>query len=118
MRQLLAVILLAACSAPTPIDSAHSSASPQLKPETIGGCNAVNLKINLAADGTIRVNGDPSSMEGVKVAALKKDAACQNAAAMVVYSYDTESPAEPRDAIKLLLEQTIVNLSLIEAGQG
>jgi hypothetical protein len=134
MRLLLATFVLAAaaCSSASGASSsstsgataigngsgAYSSSSPQLKPDTIAGCNAVNLKVDLGPDGTIRVNGETASMEGVKEAALKKDAACQNAAAMVIYSYDAASPAEKRDAIKLLLKETIVNLSLTEAGQG
>ncbi len=134
MRLLLATFLLAAaaCSSASGASSssrsgataiasgseAYSSSSPQLKPDRIAGCNAVNLNVDLGPDGAIRVNGEPTSMEGVKEAAVKKDAACQNAAAMVIYSYDAASPAEMRDAIKLLLKETIVNLSLTEAGQG
>lgn len=122
MRRLLAMFLCAtaACSntAANTTGDAYSSVLPPLKPETIQSCNAVNLAVGLAADGTISVNGEPSTMEGLKAVAVKKDAACQNAAAMVVYAYDTASPAETRDAIKLLLKQTIVNLALTEAGQG
>lgn len=122
MRLLLAIVLVASAGCSSTARGAggevYSSSSTPLKPGTIAGCNGVNLKVELTAEGIIRVNGEQSSMEGLKEAALRKDAACQNAAAMVVYSYDAESPGETRDAIKLLLKQTIVNLSLIEAGQG
>ena len=120
MRQLLAAFLIAtaACSSPAPGGGAYSSSSPALKPETVASCNDVNLKVDLAADGMISVNGARSSLEGVKAAAAKKDAACQNAAAMVIYSYTAGSPAETRDEIMLLLKQTIVNLTLSEVSQG
>lgn len=119
MRQLLAASLLAAaaCSG-GPSGTAHSSAQAQLKPETVAGCNAVKLDIDLGPDGAIRLNGDVVGMEAVKAAAVRKDAVCQNAAAMVTYGYDAIAPAETRDAIKLMLKQTIVHLTLIEMGRG
>lgn len=119
MRQLLTAVLfaVAACSS-GPAGTANSSAQAQLKPETLAGCNAVKLDIDLGSDGAIKLNGDVSGMEGVKAAAVKKDAACQNAPAMVTYSYDAIAPAATRDAIKLMLKQTIVHLTLTEMGRG
>lgn len=119
MRRLLAVVILAvaACSG-GPTGGTHSSAQAELKPETVAGCNAVKLDVDLGADGAIKLNGEVSSMEAVKEVAVKKDAACQSAPAMVTYGYDAAAPAGPRDAIKLMLKQTIVHLTLIEMGRG
>ncbi len=119
MRQLLAAALFVAgaCSG-GPSGMANSSAQAQLKPETLAGCNAAKLDVDIGPDGAIKLNGEASSMEAVREAAIAKDAACQNAPAMVTYSYDAAAPAGPRDAIKLMLKQTIVHLTLIELGRG
>jgi hypothetical protein len=119
MRQILwaAVFVAGACSGGSS-GTASSSAQAQLKPETLAGCNAVKLDVDIGADGVIKLNGDASTMGAVRQAAIAKDAACQNAPAMVTYSYDAAAPAGPRDAIKLMLKQTIVHLTLIEMGRG
>lgn len=120
MRQLLAAsaILASACASAPARGGAYSDTLTPLKPETIASCNAANLAVDLSGDGAILVNNQPATMESLEAAAKAKDAACQNAPAMVLYSYAATAPAEKRDAIKLLLKQTIVHLTLTEASKG
>lgn len=112
---------LAACATePTPaqvgqaIDQIEEPVLPDYKPETSAGCNAVRLSVDLAADGSIRINGAASSLDGLKAAAANKNAACTNAPAMVGYAVAKGVPAARRDAVRDVLSTSIANIALVE----
>lgn len=116
-----AFVGLAACAsdpAPAPVAQAVAQIPepvlPDYKPETAAGCNAVRLSVDLAADGSIRINGAASDMDGLKAAAVKKNAACANAPAMVGYAVAKNVPAKQRDAVRDLLSTGIANIALVE----
>lgn len=110
---------LAACeTAPAqvdpPVDRIAEAPLPDYKPETAAACNAVRLSVDLAVDGSIKVNGAASTMDDLKAAAAAKNAACANAPAMVGFTVATGVPATRRDAVREVLASGIVNLALIE----
>lgn len=114
----LAASLAACTSAPAQVeqtvDQIQEPVLPDYKPETSATCNAVRLSVDLAADGSIKVNGAASSIEGLKAAAAKKNAACLNAPAMVGYAVAAGVPAKQRDGVREVLSTGIVNLALVE----
>lgn len=124
----IAVLVLAAslsaCATATPeqveqkaeqrIDQIEEPVLPDYKPETAATCNAVRLSVDLARDGSIKINGAASDVDGLKAAAAKKNAACTNAPAMVGYAVATGVPATRRDAVRDVLSTSIVNLALVE----
>lgn len=120
------VIVLAACSTTPPAEIAPESAGvapvvetpdaslPDFKPETAAACNAVALRVGLAANGALTVNGQPADSEGLKAAAERKNAACLNAPAMVFFNAPPNVPAATREATLNTLGQIIVNIGVIE----
>lgn len=117
---VLAASLAACASDPAPaqieqaIDQIEEPVLPDYKPETAAACNAVRLSVDLARDGSIKVNGAASDVDGLKAAAANKNAACANAPAMVGYAVATGVPATRRDAVRDVLSTSIVNLALVE----
>lgn len=116
-----AFIGLAGCAsdpAPAPVAQAVAQIPepvlPDYKPETSASCNAVRLSVDLAADGSIKINGAASDIDGLKGAAAKKNAACTNAPAMVGYAVAKSVPAKQRDAVRDVLSTGIANIALVE----
>lgn len=95
-------------------DQIPEAVLPDYKPETAAACNAVRLSVELAKDGSIKVNGAAADMDKLKAAAAAKNAACGNAPAMVGYAVAAGVPAKQRDAVRDVLSTGIVNLALVE----
>ena len=87
---------------------------PDYKPETAAACNAVRMSVDLAVDGSIKVNGAASDLTGVKAAAARKNAACANAPAMVGLAVAKGVPAARSDALRDVLSTAIANIALVE----
>lgn len=85
---------------------------PDFKPETAAACNAVPMRVALSAGGALTVNGVASDQAGLRSAAERKNAACQNAPAMVFFDAPANAPA--REATLTALSQIIVNIGVIE----
>ena len=96
------------------VDRAEEPVLPDYKPETAAACNAVRLSVDLALDGSLKINSKSSDLEGLKAAAAAKNAACANAPAMVGYAVAPGVPATRRDAVRDVLSTGIVNLALVE----
>ena len=98
-------------AAPSPTD-AEIANLPDYRPETAAACNAVQLRVGLSAAGALTVNGETASQDQLRAAAQRKNAACQNAPAMVFFNAPANAPA--REATLTTLGQIIVNIGVIE----
>ena len=128
MRIILAVMAVAvsACStspAAVPISaSAQAEALPSVevanlpdfRPETAAACNSVRLSVAVATDGSLRVNGAPVDLAGLKAAAGKKNDACQYVAAAVNLSVAPGVPDKHAEEVRDALAGSVKNLALIE----
>jgi hypothetical protein len=103
---MLAAGFAAACATEAP------NSAPALE-----RCMSVDLMVNVTDEGAIEVNGAPSDRAGLVAAARAKDAVCDNAGAMVLFSRPAaSSPNIP--FVRTTLMQEVENLALIEATRG
>jgi hypothetical protein len=120
----LAAVALAACATP-PAPATASAADraaeaeaianlPDFKPETVAACNAVPLRVSLAASGALTVNDQAADIDGLKAAAGRKNEACRNAPAMVIFSAPPNTPASVRESTLNTLAGIIVNIAVVE----
>src|SRR5262245_41980034 len=93
---------------------AEAKTLPDFRPESATSCNAVRLAVSLAASGAVSVNGAATDMDGLKAAAQRKNAACLNAPAMVMFNTQAGAPAATRQAALNTLSGIIVNLGVVE----
>lgn len=111
-------VLMAGCSstaeAPATVRAPEDVALPDFKPETAAACNAERLSIEVRPGGAVVVNGASSSLEGMKAAAARKNAACLNAPAVVLLAFASGVPEREADAIRETLAKAIVNITLVE----
>lgn len=93
---------------------AEARALPDFRPESATACNAVRLDVSLAASGALSINGAATDMDGLRAAAQRKNAACLNAPAMVLFNTQAGAPAATRQAALNTLSGIIVNLGVVE----
>lgn len=87
---------------------------PDYKPETAAACNAVPMRVALAADGTLNVNGEDTNFDGLAISAGRKNDACLNAPATVMFSAPVSVTEANRQKVRDALVKAIVNISIIE----
>ncbi len=114
---LIGGLLASACeTAPpppaAPVDVARDL--PDYRPETAAACNAVGLSISYGPGAAITVNGAASNMDGLMAAAVRKNAACANAPAVVNLTVAPGVPPKDAEALREKLAATITNLALSE----
>jgi hypothetical protein len=127
MASLVFALLLCACetappgsTAPAPdpalaeAELAEAKALPDFRPESATACNAVRLDVSVSATGALSINGAATDMDGLKAAAQRKNAACLNAPAMVLFNTQAGAPAAARQAALDTLSGIIVNLGVVE----
>lgn len=95
---------------------AEAKALPDFKPETVSACNAVPLNVDLATDGALSVNGEETDLDGLGISARRKNDACRNAPAMVVFTVAPGAPAAKRQTVLNTLSSLVVNLGVVEVG--
>ncbi len=95
--------------------SAEVANLPDFRPETAAACNAIRMSVEVAADGSLALNGAPTDLAGLKTAAVKKNSACQHVAAPVNLAIAPGVPDKRADEIRDALAGAIKNLALIES---
>lgn len=80
-------------------------------------CMSVDLTVNVTDDDQIIVNERPSDREGLVAAARAKDAVCDNAGAMVLFTRP-ENGSPNSMFVRRTLMREVENLALIEATRG